>query len=76
MKQKCSCAVYIVSEIISTIFSGPSFPWSDTERLFPSAVAAAQVREGYTDVKYEVRHDITTDTAAPESSSTICPDDE
>ena len=37
-------------------------------------MAAAQVREGYTDVKYGVRHDITTVTAAPESSSTISPD--
>ena len=39
-------------------------------------MAAAQVREGNTDVKYGVRHDFTTYTAAQESSSTIDPDDE
>ena len=61
---------------MSTLLSGPNSPWPDTKRLFPSAVAAAQVSEGYTDVKYGVRHDITTDIAAPESRSTIGPDDE
>ena len=66
----------IVSEIGTLLINGPNSLWPDTERLFPSAVAAAQVREGYTDVKYGVRHDITTDTAESESSSTIGPDDE
>ena len=51
---------HIVSDI-STLLNGPNSPWPDTEKLYPSAVAAAQVREGFTDVKYEVRHDTTTD---------------
>ena len=36
----------------------------------------AQISEGYTDVKFGVRHDIANYTAEPESRSTIGLDDE
>ena len=39
--------LYRIVSDISTLLNGSNSPWQGTERLFPSAVQAAQVSTGY-----------------------------